>query len=214
MHKTVEEPLTEILKTGICAVIRHMAEPDVYSFVQAIYKGGIRCIEITLNTENAFEIIRKLAQETDIHVGAGTVMDGDSAKRAIQAGADFLVSPHTSQTVLNVGVKNSILTIPGAFTPTEIVHAYQLGARIIKVFPAGTLGPNYFSNLRGPLGDISLMATGGIGLHNLQDFFASGVDAVGIGGSLAPKEVISSRNWSAIEELASTYVQCVQGLRQ
>ncbi len=213
MFRPVDKTLLTLLEDGICAVIRHIEEQDLENIVYAIYKGGIHCIEITLNTKNAFTMIRRLASVPDLIVGAGTVMDGESARQAMDAGAKFIVSPHTCEEVLNIGVKHSILTIPGAFTPTEIVHAYQLGAQMIKVFPAGSLGPDYFHNIRGPLADIPLMATGGIGLDNIQNFIASGVSVIGIGNSLAPKKEILNGNWSAIQDITNQFVQSVQSIK-
>jgi 2-dehydro-3-deoxyphosphogluconate aldolase / (4S)-4-hydroxy-2-oxoglutarate aldolase len=214
MERTINEALEILSEDGVCAVIRHIKEQDLGNFVDAIRRGGIRSIEITLNTHSAIQMIRQLANDPNLLVGAGTVMDGESARIAINAGAQFIVSPHFSKEVMRVGNENSRLTIPGAFTPTEIVTAHQYGAKMIKVFPAGTLGPEYFRNIRGPLPNIAFMATGGIGVDNIQDFIASGVTTVGIGGALASKQELSNGDWSVITERANRFNQSVKKARE
>jgi 2-dehydro-3-deoxyphosphogluconate aldolase / (4S)-4-hydroxy-2-oxoglutarate aldolase len=214
MERTINEALEILYEDGVCAVIRHIREQDLGNFVDAIRRGGIRSIEVTLNTHNALWMIRQLANDSNLLVGAGTVMDGESARNAINAGAQFIVSPHFSEEVMRVGVENSRLTIPGAYTPTEIVVAHQFGAKMIKVFPAGTLGPDYFRSVRGPLPDIAFMATGGIGVENIQEFIASGVTTVGIGGSLASKKELANGNWSVIKERANQFIQNVKKARE
>lgn len=194
-----DDILRSLQEIGVCAIIRHMNERYVAPFAETMRKSGLVHIEVTLNTDGAYDMLEQLSSVHGLVVGAGTVMDEPSARQAMRCGAKFLVSPHTSESVLRFGAQQGIPVIPGALTPTEIVHAAELGAKLIKVFPASTMGSRYIREIRGPLADLKLMATGGITVDNVAEFVQAGADAVGIGSSLASREELASGSWDSIE---------------
>lgn len=178
-------PLSQILKYKIVAIIREANPNDVADIAEALYKGGIRLMEITLNSSNAFELVAELSRkmENKLLIGAGTVLNAATAKQAIAAGAKFIISPTLNFETIQVTKELGAVSIPGAFTATEILMAYENGADIVKVFPA-SVGADYIKDIRGPLPHIPLMPTGGITIKNVRDFFEAGAVAVGIGSNL------------------------------
>jgi len=177
--------LSDILKYKIVAIIRGANPDDVLRIATALYDGGVRLIEVTLNSANALESINLLNTEMKdkMLVGAGNSLTADMARDAFDNGASFILSPSLDLAVIQVTKLLGAVSIPGAFTPTEIYTAYNNGADIIKVFPA-TVGPRYFKDLRGPFPDIPLMPTGGISLDNIGDYQKAGAVAYGVGSSL------------------------------
>ncbi|MEO6731591.1 MAG: bifunctional 4-hydroxy-2-oxoglutarate aldolase/2-dehydro-3-deoxy-phosphogluconate aldolase [Ferruginibacter sp.] len=177
--------LSQILTHKIIAIIRGAEPSDVLEIANALYEGGIRCMEITLNSPQALQVIENIATEMEgrILVGAGTVLDPSGATAAIAAGAKFIVSPITDIDTIHQTKDLSAVSIPGAFTPTEIYTAYTGGGDIIKVFP-GSSGPGFIKEIRGPLPHIPLMPTGGVTLQNLSGFKQAGAVAFGIGKAL------------------------------
>jgi 2-dehydro-3-deoxyphosphogluconate aldolase/(4S)-4-hydroxy-2-oxoglutarate aldolase len=178
----------------------------------ALTNGGIRLLEVTLNTPDALKIIRSWQRRYDgcAHIGAGTVLDLEMAKQAIDAGAQFLISPNLDEDVVRLGVQNGVEVWPGVMTPTEIVRGWKAGATAVKVFPAATLGPNFFKEVRGPLSQIPLVAVGGINLQNAKEFLNAGAVGVGVGGSLFDRTLIENKRWNELEELARSYVDEVK----
>ena len=175
--------LAKILKYKIVAIIRGVEPSNVFPVVQALHEGGIRIVEVTLNSERAFELIGELSTAMkEMLIGAGTVLDLPSARTAILHGAEFIISPSVNVEVVKYVKQHKRISIPGAFTATEIVTAYQAGADIVKVFPVP--GPQYIHDLRGPLSHIPLMPTGGINADNIREFQKAGAVAFGIGSSL------------------------------
>jgi 2-dehydro-3-deoxyphosphogluconate aldolase / (4S)-4-hydroxy-2-oxoglutarate aldolase len=176
--------LSQILHNKIVAIIRGVEPKNVLSVVQALFEGGIRVVEITLNSENAFESISEISSKMNdkMLIGAGTVLDAKSAKAAIKHGAQFIISPSLDIEVIKLVKQKKLVSIPGAFTATEIVTAYHAGADIIKVFPAPD--PQYIKYLRGPLSHIPMMPAGGINIHNIGEFQKAGAVAFGVGSSL------------------------------
>lgn len=199
--------LLKIEELGIVAVVRKIDVEIVDDVVDALVEGGIQILEITVDSENSFETMNRLKKryQERVLVGAGTVLDKETAKTAIDANADFIFSPIFDKELIQLTNKYGRISIPGVFTPTEIVQAYSYGADILKVFPATNLGPKYFKDLKGPLGHIPLMPTGGVNLENMADFVANGAVAVGIGGALFEKETIENREFSKISEVARAY---------
>lgn len=177
--------LNEIIKHKIVAIIRGADPSDVLKIAHALEAGGVRLMEITLNSENALELIKKLSKEMKgkMVIGAGTVLNKKMAKAAIKAGARFIISPSYDIDTIKTTKKNGAVSIPGAFTPTEIVNAFNAGADIIKVFPASG-NVTYIRELRAPLSQIPLMPTGGINVSNIRQFLDAGAIAFGIGTSL------------------------------
>jgi 2-dehydro-3-deoxyphosphogluconate aldolase/(4S)-4-hydroxy-2-oxoglutarate aldolase len=176
--------LSQILQHKIVAIIRGANPADVISIAEALHKGGIRLLEITLNSSNALELVKELSDkmENKLLIGAGTVLNATMAKQAIDAGAKFIISPTLNIETIQITKKLGAVSIPGAFTATEILTAYSNGGDIIKVFPAS--GVDYIKDVRGPLDHIPLMPTGGITLNNVRDYFKAGAVAVGIGSDL------------------------------
>jgi 2-dehydro-3-deoxyphosphogluconate aldolase/(4S)-4-hydroxy-2-oxoglutarate aldolase len=203
--------LSQILEGKIVAIIRGAKPDDVLKIIDALFKGGIRIIEITLNSPNALAVIKEVAREVGdkILIGAGTVLDAETARAALLAGAKFIISPSLNVEIIKMTKSYGAVSIPGAFTPTEIVTAYTNGADIIKVFPA-SIGVQYFKDLRGPLPQIPLMPTGGINLENINEFQKTGAVAFGIGSALVDtKHEITKEYLQQLTLKAHKYVETV-----
>ena len=177
--------LQQILTHKIVAIIRGAEPAAVLEIAKALYEGGVRCLEITLNSANALQVIENIAQQMEgrLSVGAGTVLSAAEAGDAIAAGAKFIISPIMNIDIIHKTKELGAVSIPGAFTPTEIFNAYAVGADIIKIFP-GTSGPGFIKEVLAPLPHIPLMPTGGISLQNIHEFKKAGAVAFGIGKSL------------------------------
>lgn len=186
--------LNTIKQEKIIAIIRGSKPEDALAISKALYAGGIRIIEITLNSPNALTSIEKIREELGNHVlvGAGTVLDPESARNALLAGAQFILSPSLNLETIKMTKRYGAISIPGAFTPTEILAAYEGGGDIIKVFPATSLGPDFVKDIHGPLPQIPLLPTGGIGLNNIAEYIEKGAIGVGLGSSLVnTKEAVT-----------------------
>jgi 2-dehydro-3-deoxyphosphogluconate aldolase/(4S)-4-hydroxy-2-oxoglutarate aldolase len=178
--------LTRLAEVGVVAVIRAASIDAALAVSHALVRGGVTGIEITFSTPGAAEAIARARRELpNALVGAGTVLDEASLRAACDAGASFLVSPHTDETLIAAARARGVPFLPGALTPTEIVRAWQLGATCVKVFPGSAVGPGYLKALKGPLPHIALMPTGGVDEKNLGEWLTAGAVAVGMGGSLA-----------------------------
>lgn len=191
-------------KTRIVAIVRGIPQESAEALADALYRGGIRVIEVTMNTPHASPIIEKLSMKygETMWVGAGTVWNIDAAVAAHKAGAKFFVTPNVDQKVIEFGVTHHIPVICGALTPTEVVNAYQGGAAIAKIFPASSMGVQYFKELQGPLAHIPLMAVGGISADNAAQYMAAGAWGVGVGGNLVDKTAIMAKDFEAISSYA------------
>src|SRR3984957_10449191 len=172
----------------VIAIVRR-PKVDPIRCIEYLFQAGIRLVEITMDTASAVEILRSLQSGVPANalLGAGTVTDVARAEAALAAGATFLVTPNLNMDVIRLARANGVPIMPGAMTPTEIWNAAAAGADYVKVFPASTLGPGFFREIRGPFAEIPLMATGGVNLENARDFILFGVDAIGAGGALIPK---------------------------
>ena len=199
----------------IVAIIRGAEGEKADRAVEAALAGGLRTLEITLNQPEACEQIARIKKRfgDEIALGAGTVLDAAAAEDAISAGAEFIVTPAMLPEVIECCLNRSVSVFPGAVTPTEILSAHRAGAEMVKVFPAGRLGPAYIKSLKGPFPEIRLMPTGGIGLGEFIDFLEAGADAVGIGGDLFNREWMLNGDWAAIEQTAQAYVSTVEERR-
>ncbi len=188
-RKTV---LSKILLSKIIAVIRMKDTERLMRVIDAISVGGVKCIEITMTVPNAIWIIEELVKkiEDDVLIGAGTVLDNATTKSVIDAGAKFVVSPFLNHEVIKTSHDHDVVSIPGCFSPTEIISAWNAGADIVKVFPASVLGPKYFNDLRGPFPDIRLMPTGGVTIENAVDWIKACASAIAIGTDLLDKKLI------------------------
>lgn len=194
----------KIASDRVVAVIR-LADPDkLLPVIEAVGKGGVQCIEVTMTVPNAVELIRAVSAQVseDILIGAGTVLDAATAEAVIDAGARFVVSPILNPEVIAACKARDIYCAPGCYTPTEIHKAYKLGADVIKVFPATSLGPKYFKDLKGPFPYIPLMPTGGVSIENAHEWIAAGAVAVGIGSDLLDKKAIDTGDYDILTERA------------
>jgi 2-dehydro-3-deoxyphosphogluconate aldolase/(4S)-4-hydroxy-2-oxoglutarate aldolase len=177
-----------ITEAPVVAIVRR-PKVDAIRCIEHLFRIGIRLVEITMDTPGAVDILKTLRSRvpSDALLGAGTVTDVARAETALAAGATFLVTPNLNLEVIRTARARGVPIMPGAMTPTEIWNAAAAGADYVKVFPAGTLGPVFFREIRGPFAEIPLMATGGVNLENARDFILFGVDALGAGGALIPK---------------------------
>lgn len=199
-----DQVLQGLLSSKVVAVIRMTDAEKLSRVAAALLEGGIKALEVTMTVPGAAGIIREMARSKapGTLVGAGTVLDAGTAAEVIAAGADFVVSPVTDKEMIDVCRKAGVLVAPGAFTPTEIVGAWKAGADIVKVFPATSLGPQFFRDLRGPLPGIRLMPTGGVTVENARGFLEAGACCVGIGTALLDKRAIEAGDWKALTDRA------------
>jgi 2-dehydro-3-deoxyphosphogluconate aldolase / (4S)-4-hydroxy-2-oxoglutarate aldolase len=209
------DQLDKMLQSGIVAVIRKIERQQISDVISALVEGGITGIEVTVDSEDAFGAISEAKKRygSSAVIGAGTVLDGETAKMAIHAGADFLFSPTLCEETIRVSNRYGKIAIPGVFTPTEIIKAYEWGADLVKVFPASVLGPEFIKDVRGPLPHVPMMPTGGITLDNVADYIRAGAVAAGVGGSLLKKELLISRDMRGLTELADQFVTIIKNTR-
>jgi len=208
---TKDETLHSIKESGVVAIIR-MSEPErIIEIARALRKGGVRCIEIPMTVPTALELIRETTKDasSDFVIGAGTVLDAETARATILAGAEFLVGPNTNFDMIKLCKRYRKVVIPGALTPTEILNAWQAGADIVKVFSARFFGPKYFSDLKGPYPHIDLMPTGGVRVDNAADFIRQGACAVTIGRDLLDTKAIAEGRFEVITERAKQLIASV-----
>lgn len=207
--------LQEVEASGVVAVIR-MKEPDkLRAVVDALVDGGVRALEVTMTVPGAVGLIERLARElpTGFELGAGTVLDPETARQVILAGAKFIVAPTLNLATIEMCHRYDVAMMPGCFTPTEILTAWQAGADIIKVFPATALGPSDFKDVRGPLPQIRMMPTGGVTLENAGEWIKAGAIAIGVGTSLLETRAIAEGNFKKIAENARILVDAVKAAR-
>jgi 2-dehydro-3-deoxyphosphogluconate aldolase/(4S)-4-hydroxy-2-oxoglutarate aldolase len=209
------EDLSRVLKSGIVAVIRSTSSEQLVEVARALYEGGVDVLEVTFTVPGALEIIAAVrkALGDKVLLGAGTVLDPETARAAFLAGAEFLVAPTVNLDVIRLGNRYDKLVMPGAFTPTEIVTAWEAGAQIIKVFPADIGGPAYLKTLHGPLPQVRLLPTGGVNLNTVADFLKAGACAVGLGGALVEPRAVQAGDMARIKSLAAQYVEIVRQTR-
>lgn len=205
--------LTVLKENYFFAVIRGKDENDAKEISRHAIKGGIRNIEITFSTPDATKVIRDLseefADENNVVIGAGTVMNVKLAKEAIEAGAIFLVSPHFSEDIQKVAQENNVLYFPGCATVTEVVTAMNAGCPIIKVFPGGIVGPGFIKDIHGPIPEVDLMPSGGVSASNVADWKKAGACAVGIGSALAAR--VPEDGYESVVRIAREFVAAVGG---
>jgi len=204
--------LSEILDHKIIAIIRGSKAENVLSIARALNKGGIKLIEITMNSPKALSVIEEVSYELGekMIVGAGTVLDSQTARNALIAGAKFILSPNVDTETIKMTKRYGAISIPGAFTPTEILKAFDDGGDIIKVFPASCVGPTYIKDIKGPLPQIPLLATGGINLDNISSYIKNGSAGVGLGSALVNSKVtVNEKYLNELTEKAMKFVSKV-----
>lgn len=205
--------LEKIRQSKVVAIVRGVSSGDIIPTVQALLDGGICCVEVTFNqkdaaaSEDTLKSIRMIKEHfgDQVAVGAGTVMSVKNVIDAAQAGAAYMISPNTNIEVIRKTKELGLVSIPGAMTPSEAVAAYEAGADIVKLFPAGELGTGYIKALTSPLNHIPFTAVGGVNEKNAADFIAAGAIGVGVGGNLVNKKLIAEGRFDEITRLASEY---------
>jgi len=212
-----QETLDRIEESGVVAVLRGIDADDIVPVAKAIHQGGVRALEITADATRPAEMIAAVDRElvgTDAVVGAGTVMDAHAARNAIEAGAAFVVAPNLNEGVIEVCNRADVACAPGVMTPTEADRAMAAGADAIKMFPASTVGPGHIGALKGPLGDVPIMPTGGVSTDNVADYLDAGAFAVGAGSALVNYDAIEREDWEAVRESAASFVAAVEDARR
>jgi 2-dehydro-3-deoxyphosphogluconate aldolase/(4S)-4-hydroxy-2-oxoglutarate aldolase len=210
-----QQVLDRIRSTGLIPVIRARSADEANRAVDAIQAGGVGVLEITMTVPGAVDLIREVAaRATDAVVGAGTVLDPETAIRCIDAGAQFILSPALNPATISTCRERDVAIIPGALTPTEVVAAWTAGADLVKVFPAGAVGgPGYLKALKAPLPQIDLVPTGGVDLDTAGDFIRAGAAALGVGSALVDLAALRRGEASVLTERARRFVEIVQAAR-
>ena len=215
MAKTKQQYLQQVADTGVVAVIR-APSPDVLpEIARALLEGGVPAIEVTMTTPKAIRGIEKLADSLGDKavVGVGTILDAATCADAIHAGAQFVVSPSFDPDVVATKLKYGKVSIPGAFTPTEIMRVWTAGADVVKVFPSTTLGPGYFKDILAPLPQLRLTPTGGVDIKNVGEWIKAGAVFVGAGSALVTKDAMSKGDWGSISANAKSFVEAIRAAR-
>ncbi|MGO8903632.1 MAG: bifunctional 4-hydroxy-2-oxoglutarate aldolase/2-dehydro-3-deoxy-phosphogluconate aldolase [Isosphaeraceae bacterium] len=211
-----ETTLKRILDGGIVAVVRSESSASLVKVVQALAEGGVTAAEITFTVPDALEVIRQVRRVVGdaIVLGAGTVLDPETARTAMLAGAEYIVSPIVNLDVIRLCRRYDTVVMPGAFTPTEVLSAWEAGADVVKIFPADIGGPAFLRALRGPLPQVRLMPTGGVDLGTAEAFLKAGACCLGVGGALVEPKTIASGDFNRIRDLACQYAAIVARVRE
>jgi 2-dehydro-3-deoxyphosphogluconate aldolase/(4S)-4-hydroxy-2-oxoglutarate aldolase len=207
--------LERVLRSGIVAIIRAESPDLLVDVAEALAAGGVEVMEVTFTIPRATDVLERVAAKLGnrILLGAGTVLDAETARIAILAGAEFIVAPNVNLSVIELCRRYSKPVMPGALTPTEVVTAWQAGADIVKIFPSDITGPRYLKALHGPLPHVRLMPTGGVNLETATEFLKAGACALGIGTSLVDPKAVAAGDLKKIESLARQYVEIVARFR-
>jgi 2-dehydro-3-deoxyphosphogluconate aldolase/(4S)-4-hydroxy-2-oxoglutarate aldolase len=210
-----ESQLRQVLDCGIVAVVRSPDSQQLVEVARALADGGVSVVEITMSVPNALEVLRLVRQALGerLLLGAGTVLDAETARAVLLAGAEYIVAPTLNLDVIRLCQRYDKLVMPGAFSPTEILTAWEAGADIVKVFPADVVGPAFFKALRGPLPQVRLMPTGGVDLNTAAAFLKAGACCLGVGGQLVEPKAVAERDFDRIRDLARQYVAIVKQAR-
>ena len=206
------EQMQRIESCGVVAIIRANSSSELIEVAAAIKEGGVDLIEVTMTTPNALGVVSDVAARygDEVLVGIGSVLDPETARAAMLAGAEFVVSPVTKPDVIEICNRYSKVVMPGAFTPTEILRAWEAGADYVKVFPSSGVGPGYIKDVKAPLPHIPLIPTGGINVSNAGEFIKAGAAALGVGGALVNSKVIAEGQFDLLTETARKLVEAVQ----
>ena len=215
MAKSKEQSYQQIAEAGVIAVIRAPSKDILIDIAQALMAGGIPAIEVTMSTPNAIAGIEMLAGKfgDKCVVGVGTVLDAATARDAITAGAQFVVSPMFHEEIVENTRRLNKISIPGAFTPTEIMRAWTAGADVVKVFPSTALGPGYFKDILAPLPQLKLTPTGGVDVKNAGEWIKAGAVFLGAGSALVSKDAMVKKDWANITANAKAFVDAVKAAR-
>jgi 2-dehydro-3-deoxyphosphogluconate aldolase/(4S)-4-hydroxy-2-oxoglutarate aldolase len=205
----VDQLTQRIFDAGIISIMRRTESSLAVDTAEALLAGGVSVVEVTLNTPGALDMLTALAKHFGdrMAIGAGTVMSPEEVRQALDAGARFIVSPHTDPAVIEAARSAGAPPAPGAFTPTEIVRAWQAGASVVKVFPVGSVGPRYLRDVLAPLTQIPLLPTGGVTLENAAEFIRAGARGLGLGSDLVAPKAVAARDFASITERAGRFVE-------
>ncbi|MGD0388315.1 MAG: bifunctional 4-hydroxy-2-oxoglutarate aldolase/2-dehydro-3-deoxy-phosphogluconate aldolase [Tepidisphaeraceae bacterium] len=212
---TKEQNLKTVGDAGVVAVIRANSKDQLVGITEALLAGGVPAIEVTMSTPKAISGIEMLADRFGDRavIGVGTVIDAATARDAIAAGAQFVVSPVFDEQIVSTTRRYGKIMIPGAFTPTEILRAFSAGADVVKVFPSTVLGPQYFKDILAPLPQLRLTPTGGVDLKNAGEWIKAGAVFVGAGSSLVTKDALAKSDWAGVTANAKAFVEAVRTAR-
>lgn len=210
-----ETDLQRVLDCGLVAVVRSPDSQQLVEVARALADGGVTVVEITMSVPDALDVVRQVRRALGdrLLLGAGTILDSETARAALLAGAEYIVAPTLNLDVIRLCQRYDKLVMPGAFTPTEIMTAWEAGADIVKVFPADCVGPAFFKALRGPLPQIRLMPTGGVDLQTAAAFLRAGACCLGVGGQLVEPKAVATGDFARITDLARQYVALVKQAR-
>lgn len=209
------EVVAEVEKLGVVAIIRMPDPTSLRAVVDALAEGGVRALEVTMTVPRAIQLIEEIAPTlpSDFLFGAGTVLDAETVRHAVGAGAQFIVSPVFRRDVVSAAHEEGVPVMPGCFSPTEILDAWDMGADVIKVFPATSVGPGYVKDIRGPLPQVKLMPTGGVSIDNVGDWLRAGAVAVGVGSAVVDTKAIAAKQFHVIADNARRMVANVAAAR-
>jgi 2-dehydro-3-deoxyphosphogluconate aldolase/(4S)-4-hydroxy-2-oxoglutarate aldolase len=211
-----QRDLQRLADSGVVAVLRGVDANCVIDTAEALREGGVTAIEITADTPGAMEILSDVSSsfdDSEVLVGAGTVLDAPTARSALLAGAEFVVSPSLHEDVIETCNRYGALVAPGVMTPTEAIRGYEAGADLVKIFPASTLGPGHLKSIKGPLGQIPLMPTGGVDTDNAGDFIRAGAICVGAGSALVDDDAVARGDFDEITATARRFSEAVERAR-
>ena len=205
------EQMQRIEECGIVAIIRANSSEELFDTAVAIKNGGVDVIEITMTTPNALQVIGNVSDRLGdaVLIGVGSVLDAETARAAMLAGAEFVVSPVTKTDIIQICNRYGKVVIPGAFTPTEILRAWETGADYVKVFPASGVGPAYIKDIKAPLPQIPLIPTGGVTAENAAEFIKAGAAALGVGSALVSQNIINAGDFTTLTERAKSLMTAV-----
>jgi 2-dehydro-3-deoxyphosphogluconate aldolase/(4S)-4-hydroxy-2-oxoglutarate aldolase len=211
----MNETLSRLVDSGVVAVLRGVPADQLIEIAEALREGGVTAVEITADTPNVADLIDEVTASFDdeVVVGTGTVLDSETARTTLMAGAEFVVSPSLHEDVIETCNRYGAVSAPGVMTPTEAVRGYEAGADFVKVFPAKTVGPAHLGAMKGPLGQIPMMPTGGVSPENAAEYVEAGAFAVGAGGALVDYDAAERGDYEVITETAREFTRVVEEAR-
>lgn len=210
------DKIRRVKDAGLVAIVRAPSADEALSTVEAIHAGGVSVIEVTMTVPGAIGVLEKLAAKLGgkVLLGAGTVLDPETARACILAGAEFLVSPNLNTKVVELTRRYSKVSVPAGLTPTEVVTAWEAGADFVKIFPCSAMGgADYIKALKAPLPQVEMVPTGGVSLENCGTFFKAGAAAVAVGGELVDKKAVAEKRWDAVTQTAQAFADAVRKAR-
>ena len=209
---SANQPMDRIVEAGVVAIMRAKSPDQLLAAARAVLDGGVVAIEVTMTTPHALDVIQQATSQfgKEVLFGVGSVLDAETARAAMLAGAQFVVCPTLRRETIEICRRYSVPVVPGAYTATEILAAWEAGANAVKVFPASAGGPGYLKAIKGPLPQISLSAVGGVTVENAADFIRAGADFLGVGGELVSQKLLDAADFAQITERARAFRQAVE----